>query len=322
MNGMMLWGPGQPLMMTEVPPVLPPVGDVFVRLKAAALNKRDYWITQGKYPGIVYPLIMGSDGAGILNEREVIINPGFNWGDKENYFSPGFKILGMPDNGTLSQLVEVPEQNIYDKPQHLNWHEAAALPVAGVTAYRAMFTRGHAKENERILITGIGGGVATMALLFARATGMEIWVTSGSDDKIEKAVSYGAKGGVNYSKNSWEKTLSEQAVEKFDLVIDGAGGSDFSKIITLLNPGARVVIYGGTAGNIMELSPQRIFWKQLNIIGSSMGSPTDFQGMLDFVNLHKIKPVISHTFPLEDANEAIAVVGRNEQFGKVCIDIT
>ena len=322
MNAMMLWGPGQPLTMTEVPPVLPPVGDVFVHLKAAALNKRDYWITRGQYPGIVYPLIMGSDGAGLFNEREVIINPGFNWGEHESHFSPGFKILGMPDNGTLSQLVEVPEQNLYDKPGHLNWHETAALPVAGVTAYRGMFSRGQAKANDRLLITGIGGGVATMALLFGKALGMEVWVTSSSDEKIEKAIQLGAAGGVNYALSGWEKTLSEKAAGKFDMVMDGAGGGDFSRIISLLNPGARVIIYGGTAGNIQELSPQRIFWKQINIMGTSMGSPGDFQGMLDFVNLHKIKPVISHTFLLEEANEAIGVIGRNEQFGKVCIDIT
>ena len=322
MNGMILWGPGKPLEMAELTPTLPPVGEVFIRLQSAALNKRDYWITQGKYPGIVYPLILGSDGAGMLDKREVIINPGINWGDNPQHFGPGFKILGMPDNGSLAQLMKAPEQNIYDKPSHLSWIEAAALPVAGVTAYRAMFTRGHAKPGEKLLITGVGGGVATMALLFGVAIGMDVWVTSSSDQKIEKAIQHGAKGGVKYTTSSWQKDISEMVNDNFDLVLDGAGGPEFSKIISLMNPAGRIVIYGGTAGTISDLSPQRIFWKQLDILGTSMGSPHDFEHMLDFVNQHKIKPIVSHTFSLEEANEALAIIGRNEQFGKVCIEIT
>jgi NADPH:quinone reductase-like Zn-dependent oxidoreductase len=219
-------------------------------------------------------------------------------------------------------MVKAPEENLFDKPPHLSWNEAAALPVAGVTAYRALFTRGRGKPGEKILITGIGGGVATMGLLFAVANGMEVWVNSSSDQKIEKAILYGAKGGSNYTNTDWEKDLAKKVNDKFDLVIDGAGSSSLSKIIPLMNPGGRVVIYGGTAGMINELSPQRIFWKQLDILGTSMGSPEDFQSMIDYVNQHKIKPIISHTFPLSEANEAIDIVGRNEQFGKVCIEIS
>ena len=321
MQGMMLWGPGQSLVMSEIPPTLPPVGDVFVQVRAAAVNKRDYWITQGKYPGVVYPLILGSDGAGLHDEREVIINPGVNWGFQENRFGPGFKIIGSPDHGTFAHLVKAPLENLYDKPGHLSWNEAAALPVCGVTAYRALFTRGRAQSGEKVLITGIGGGVATMAMVFALASGLEVWTTSSSDEKIEKAIQHGAKGGSNYTKAGWEKELNEKVNDKFDLVIDGAGSAELSKIVPLMNAGGRIVIYGGTAGVINDLSPQRIFWKQLDILGTSMGSPNDFQKMVDFVNQHKIKPVISHTFPLEQVNEAIALVGRNEQFGKVCIEI-
>lgn len=321
MNGMMLWGVDQPLIMAEITQTLPPVGDVYVRLHSAALNKRDYWITKGKYPGLVFPLIPGSDGAGTVDGREVIINPGFNWGDDPLIFAPGFKILGTPDNGTLAEMVKVPEQNLYDKPAHLNWSEASALPVAGVTAYRALFTRGHVKQGERMLITGIGGGVATMALLFAKAIGMDVWVTSSSDHKIEKAMEYGASGGSNYSASGWDQDLGKKVDGRFDIVIDGSGGSSFSKIIPLVNPGGRIVIYGGTAGTITDLSPQRIFWRQMDILGSTMGSPQDFSDMVDFVNAHQIHPIISHTFPLDQVNEALAVVEKGEQFGKVCIDI-
>jgi len=321
MNAMMLWSPGQSLSLAELATTLPSIGDVYVRLKAAALNKRDYWITQGKYPGLVYPLVLGADGAGIYDGREVILNPSLNWGDDYQHFGPGFKILGMPDNGTLAQVVKIPEINLYDKPSHLSWHEAAALPVAGVTAYRAMFTRGRAKPGDRMLITGIGGGVATTALLFGAAMGIEAWVTSSSEDKINLAMKYGAKGGANYTTENWEKELAKKAEGKFDLVIDGSGSPTFSKILPIMNDSGRIIIYGGTSGNIDGLSPQRIFWKQLDILGTSMGSQDDFQQMISFVNQHKIKPIVSQTFPLEQANEAIALIGRGDQFGKVCIDI-
>jgi NADPH:quinone reductase-like Zn-dependent oxidoreductase len=321
MNAMMLWSPGQSLEMVELTPTLASIGEVYVTVKAAALNKRDYWITQGKYPGLVYPIILGSDGAGIIEGREVLINPSTNWGENKNHFGPGFKIIGMPDNGTLAQLVKVPEVNLYDKPTHLSWTEAAALPVAGVTAYRAMITRGRAQSGERMLVIGIGGGVATMALLFGVSLGLEVWVTSSSDEKIRKAIQYGAKGGVNYTTENWDKDLASLIDEKFDLVIDGAGSPEFSKILPMMNVCGRMVIYGGTAGVINGLSPQRIFWKQLDILGSTMGSPDDFQQMVDLVNQYKIRPIISHVFPLDQANEAIALVGLGDQFGKVCLEI-
>lgn len=321
MSSMILMGLNMPLEKANISPSLPAEGEVYVRLKAAALNKRDYWITKGKYPGLSFPLVPGSDGAGIVAGREVIINPSLDWGSDPDYFSPDFRILGMPDHGTFSDQVKVPEENLYDKPKHLSWVEAAALPVCGVTAYRAMMTRGKAQPGERMLITGIGGGVASMALLFGVAMGMDVWVTSSADHKIDLAVQYGATGGANYSRNTWDKELGEKMAGKFDLVIDGAGGPDFSKILPLMSPRGRMVIYGGTRGGLDGLSPQRIFWKQLDILGSTMGSPDDFRNMVDFVNLHKIRPIVSHTFKLSEANDALALIAEGEQFGKVCLEM-
>src|SRR5688572_9248377 len=142
MSSMILWGLDMPLEPAEITTTLPSEGEVYVQLHASALNKRDYWITKGKYPGLSFPLVPGSDGAGVVDGREVIINPGLDWGSDPDYFSPDFRILGMPDHGTFSDNVKVPLNNLYDKPGHLSWVEAAALPVCGVTAYRAMFTRG------------------------------------------------------------------------------------------------------------------------------------------------------------------------------------
>jgi len=321
MSSMILLGLDMPLEPAEITPTFPSEGEVFVRLRAAALNKRDYWITKGKYPGLSFPLVPGSDGAGEVNGREVIINPGLDWGSDPDYFSPDFRILGMPDHGTFSDIVKVPTINLYDKPNHLSWVEAAALPVCGVTAYRAMFTRGKAKAGEQMLITGIGGGVASMALLFGLAIGMDIWVTSSSDHKIDLAVQHGASGGANYTRNTWDQELANKLKGKFDLIIDGAGGNDFSKILPMMSPRGRMVMYGGTRGNINELSPQRIFWKQLDILGSTMGSPDDFSNMVDFVNTYKIKPIVSHTFQLSEVNDALAILAEGDQFGKVCIEI-
>ncbi len=321
MRSMILMGLDMPLELTALSPTLTSGDDVYVDLHAAALNKRDYWITKGKYPGLTFPLVLGSDGAGVYNGREVIIDPSLDWGSDPEYFSPDFRILGMPDHGTLSDQVKVPVHNLYDKPVHLSMLEAAALPVCGVTAYRAMMNRGRAKAKEKMLITGIGGGVATMALLFGVAMQMEVWVTSSSDQKIDQAILHGATGGANYSRPHWDKELAEKLNDKFDLVIDGAGGPEFTRIIPMMGPRGRVVIYGGTRGNIEALSPQRIFWKQLDILGSSMGSPDDFRDMIAFVNTHRIRPIISHVFSLKDTNKAMEIIASGEQFGKVCIDI-
>ena len=321
MKTMMLWGLEKSLECTEIKLPEPGIGEVLIELKAAALNKRDYWITRGKYPGLSFPLVLGSDGAGLLDTREVIIDPSLEWGTNASYFSPDFRILGMPDHGTLAEYVKVPLVNVYDKPPHLSWVESAALPVCGVTAYRAMITRGRAKSGERMLVTGVGGGVASMALLFGVALGMEVWVTSSSDHKIDLAVQHGAAGGINYTRPEWEKELAQQMNNRLDLVIDGAGGNDFSKLMGLMNPCGRLVMYGGTRGTIDGLSPQRIFWKQLDILGSTMGSPEDFAGMLRLVNQYRIRPIISHTFSFLEANEALTLLSKGDQFGKVCIEM-
>lgn len=317
----LLPGLEEPLEIRDIHMPRPAEGETLVELKAAALNKRDYWITKGKYPGLTFPLVLGSDGVGLMGSREVIIDPGLNWGNDPRTFNSQFRILGMPEQGTLAESIAVPVQNLYDKPSHLTWTEAAALPVCGVTAFRALVTRGQARKGERMLVTGIGGGVATLALLFGNALGLEVWVTSSQDHKILLAAEYGAHGGVNYTRPQWEKEIVEKAEGRFDIVIDGAGGSDFANLVQIMNPGGRIVVYGGTRGNIDGLSPQRIFWKQLDILGSTMGSPQDFQGMLDLVNQYKIIPIVSHVFPLSEINEAMAVIAKGDQFGKICIDI-
>ncbi len=289
-----------------------------IKITASALNHRDLWIVKGQYAGIKYPIILGSDGMGIYKGRRVIINPGQHWGQDEKVQSKNFRILGLPDHGTMADYVYTDEQFIYDVPSHLSDIEAAALPLGGLTAYRAMFVRGKAQKGEKILISGIGGGVALFALQFAKAAGMEIYVTSSSNEKIEKAKSLGAKGGVNYKSEDWAKQLIDIS-GGIDLILDSAAGEGFKNYFKIINPGGRIVIYGGTRGKIKDLIPQIIFWKQLSILGSTMGSDKDFREMLKFVEEHKIHPVIDSVYKIEDQKEAFQKMESGEQFGKIVL---
>lgn len=321
MNAMVLEGIREPLVQKEIPNPIQKDGYSIVRLAAAALNKRDYWITVGKYPGLKFPVVLGSDGSGWLHDEPVIIDPSLDWGSDPEYFQKSFRILGFPDQGTLAEYVAVPSGNIHKMPAHLSMREAAALPVCGVTAYRSIFTRGRAKPGERMLVTGAGGGVATLAIQFGVAHGLEVWVTSSSLDKIQLSKTLGANGGVLYTKPDWEKELQSSAGGGIDLVIDGAGGEGISRLVNIMNPRGRIIMYGGTVGMIDGLSPQRIFWKQLDIMGSTMGSPEDFSSMLSFVEKHSIVPVVGEVFQMNGVNEGIALLASGKQNGKVIIDI-
>lgn len=293
--------------------------EVIVDLKAAALNHRDVFVTQGKYANIRFPIILGSDGAGIYEGKEVIIYPALNWGDDARFQAKNFEILGLPRNGTLAEKIAVPANLLYPKPAHLTWAEAAALPLGGLTAYRALFTKGRCQAGDRVLITGIGGGVALFALQFAKAAGAEVWVNSSSAEKIERAKALGATGGVNYKEPDWNKQL--EAAGGFDIVIDSAGGEGFGALLKLCKPGARVVSYGGTIGVVPNFSPQILFWKQLEILGSTMGTAEEFVQMLDFVTKHQIHSIVDQVFSLENGAQAFQRMEAGGQFGKLVVEI-
>jgi len=327
---MVLTGADSPLELQEVEKPALNAGEVLVQLKAAALNRRDYWITVGKYAGIKYPSILGSDGAGIVAEtaddaenwtgKEVLINPSHDWGEHPEYQAKDFKILGLPENGTLAQYVKVKSEYLYPKPAHLTFEQAAAIPLAGLTAYRALFTKGRAKAGDKVLIVGAGSGTGTFAIQFAKAAGCQVFVTSGGGEKIDRARQLGALAGVNYKAQDWAEELKHMA-GGFDVIIDSALGKDFNKVIGLCNPGARIVFFGGTAGNIPELDARPLFWKQIQIIGTTMGTAEDFEAMLNLVKEHKIVPVIDEAYPLADTQKAIDKMGNSAQFGKLVITI-
>ena len=318
MRALVLPQPTSPLVCRDEPLPDASDGQVLVRLKAASLNRRDFWITQGLYPGVSAPCILGSDGAGLMDDREVIINPGINWGSSPRAQGEHFRILGMPDNGTFAEAIAVPAGWLRDKPAHLSWEQAAALPLAGLTAYRALFTQGRLKSGQTVLITGIGGGVATFCLQFALAAGATVLVTSSSDAKLARAIGLGAAQGARYDRDDWQQTFADHAI---DLIIDSAAGPGYATLLDLLRPGGTIVNYGATAGP-PKIDMFGLFWKQLRILGSTMGSSTDFAAMLDFVDTHKIAPVVDRVVPLEEGPELVAGMATMPQFGKLVLNIS
>jgi zinc-binding alcohol dehydrogenase/oxidoreductase len=317
------------LAITEVADPLPAANEVVITLKAVALNHRDVWIKQGQYAGLKFPCIPGSDGAGVVSElgattdpawrgREVIINPSFGWGDNEQAQGPQFSILGLPREGTLAEKIAVPVSQLSIKPAHLSWEEAAALPLAGLTAHRALFFRAQCKPSDRVLLTGIGGGVALAALQFAVAARANVWVTSSSAEKIARAVALGAAGGFEYTKPGWSAEVAKTH-GLFDVIIDSAGGEGFESLLDLAAPGGRVVFFGATRGNPPLLPMRKVFWRQVSLLGTTMGSPADWRAMIEFVTLHQVKPVISEVFPFAQAQTAFALMERGGQFGKIVL---
>ncbi|WP_026967087.1 quinone oxidoreductase family protein [Algoriphagus terrigena] len=302
-------------------------GEALVRIKAAALNHRDEWCRQGLYPNLSDGVVLGSDGAGVVEKvcdesnsawigKEVIINPAMFWGEDQRAQSKDFKILGMPRNGTFGEYIAIPVDRLHHKPEHLTWEEAAALPLAGLTAFRALTYQGQAKAGDQVLVTGIGGGVAQFAAQYAKALGVTLSVSSSRSAKLEKAKALGADFGFNYLEPDWiEQAL--QAAGGFDVIIDGAAGDAINNLIHVCKPGGRIVLYGATMGIPNKLEARKVYWNQLKIMGSTMGSDRDFRQMVAFVEEKGIRPELDQIFSLEEAEKAFEKMKAGDQFGKI-----
>jgi len=323
-------GPPEAMKLTEVPDPVPAAGEALVRLHAAGLNHRDVWIRQGLYARIQLPCVLGSDGAGIVESapdaslvgRRVVLIPCEKWGPNPAVQGKDFLILGMPRQGTMAEKIAVPQSMVVPVPDHVSFEDAAALPVAGITAYRALVSRGGLQPGEHVLVTGIGGGVATLALLFAKALGAQVSVTSGSEEKLAKARALGAIAAVSYHAKGWEKDLVAQAGRPPSLIIDGAGGDGLNALIGASAPAARIVLYGATRMSPSKLDMAKIFFKQLDIRGTTMGTDAEFRAMLALVAQHRIKPVVDRVFPLSQAVEANRLLEESGQMGKILLDCT
>ncbi len=326
MKSLVLIAPGQ-IEWRELDKPIVTSGKALVKMKGIALNRRDEWIKQGQYPNIRYGGTLGSDGAGIVDSvgdekdnawigKEVVINPNIGWGPDPNVQSKNYSILGMPVSGTFSEYCLVDVDRLQQIPFHLDFLQAAALPLGGLTAFRALFRQGSLQSGQNILISGFGGGVAQFAFLFARAAGANVYVTSGSDEKIARALKMGAKGAYNYKK---EANYSELWKTKggFDLIIDSAGGDQINNYIKILKPGGKIVFYGATNGMPSKIDLYRMFWNQLSLQGSTMGNDNEFIEMLSFVSKHQIRPIIDSIRPFSKLAESFADITLPNKVGKI-----
>lgn len=326
----------------ELPQLKP--SEVLIRMSAAALNHRDFFIRQHLYPKIDFRVPMCADGVGTVistgsdpsakawNGKRVVMNPGTGW--KDDPFGPedpkGYSILGATSsnpNGTAVTHMALEASELEEAPEHLNDHEAAALPLAGLTAYRATLIK--AREamapGKNVLITGIGGGVAIMSLLFAVGAGANVYVSSGSQEKIDKAVKMGAKGGINYKEKGWEKKLIGMLPnKKLDAIIDGAGGDIIGAGVQLLKAGGVISCYGMTVGPKMPFVMSAVL-RNIEIRGSTMGSRKEFAEMIAFANEKKLRPIVSKVAVgldnIADLDALFEEVRNGSQFGKLVIQI-
>lgn len=311
----------------------PTVGkhQALVKIHYAALNHRDQWIREGQYAKIQLPAILGSDGCGqvvgIFNEednhwigKEVIINPNINWGTNQQFQSKEYQILGMPTQGTLAEYIVLNIDRLHVKPTYLSNEQASALPLAGMTAYNALFNKGKVERGMNVLISGVGGGVAQFAFLFAHAVGANTYVTSSKDAVLETCNNLGAKDGANYTGKDAIKNLSK-TIGGFDVIIDSACGDGMNELISTLKPNGKFVFYGATKGLPRDLNMRLIFWNHLQLLGSTMGSDEDYFKMIDLCNEHQIKPILDKTFEFADAVSAFERMKDGAQFGKIIIKI-
>lgn len=302
-------------------------GEVVVALYVAGLNRRDLFIPnrRGKDADA---LIIGSDGAGIIESvgegvskyqagDEVIINPALRWHENSEAPSKGFDILGMPDNGTFADKIVLSAKQVEPKPGHLSWEEAGVLALSALTGYRALFTKGKIKEGETVFIPGAGSGVATYLIQFAKNVGAKVIVTSRNEGKRKLAKELGADVVLDTSAD-WPKALAGEMV---DLVIDSVGRATFNRSLEVLKKGGRIVVFGATTDDTVDLNLREFFYGQYQLLGSTMGSRQELRGMLQHLENFQVHPVVDQLFPLERAQNAFDHLAEGKQFGKVAIRI-
>jgi len=332
-----------PIQIKDVPRPKPGNGELLVQLSAAALNHRDLFQRHHQYRAISFDNPILADGYGTVVEvgpsvknsnllnRPVILTPMRGW--EEDPVGPEglMAVTGgttITEVGTAQDFIVVDEAEVMPAPEHLSAVEGAALPLVGLTAWRALVTKaGCTTPGKNLLVTGIGGGVALQTLQFGVAFGVNVYVTSGSQEKLDKAISMGAKGGVIYKNDAWEKELKAILPKDrpfLDAVVDGAGGKIISKVARLLREGGVIAQYGMTVAPKMDWVMPAVL-ANIELKGTTMGSRREFRDMVAFVNEHKIKPVVSRVVKGLDNLEAIdglfEEMEKGKQFGKLVIEI-
>jgi NADPH:quinone reductase-like Zn-dependent oxidoreductase len=299
----------------DVPDPVPAEGEVLVELRAASLNHLDLWVRKGQ-PSVPKPRILGADGAGVLagTDERVVINPGVMRNGR-------LQIVGEATDGTNAELIAVPRDFVHPIPGDLSFEEAAAFPLVFETAYRMLVSRAHVQAGEWVLIWGIGGGVATAALSIAKALGAQAIVTSSSDYKLERARALGADAVVNHATDDVVAAVKEATGGGAHVVVDDVGEATWKRTLDAAAPEGRIVVCGATTGPNPPAALHRVWWKQLAILGSTMGTPADFQGVYELIAAGKARPVVDRVFPLAEAAEAHRHLEAGEQLGKVVLRI-
>lgn len=301
--------------------------EVRIKMKTIGLNHRDLATVKGRNKKND-PLIIGSDGAGIISEigsevtlfkvgDEVIVNPSIGWLNNTEAPPENFQILGNPLQGTFSEEFISNEKFVALKPSYLIWEEAGVLSLSALTAYRALFTKVKVTDQQTVLIPGIGGGVATYLLQFSKAVGAKVYVTSRSEEKLKGALDLGADKGIN-SKIEWEKELDG---EKVDIVIESVGAATFNQSLRQLKKGGKMVLFGSSTGDIVELNLREFFYGQYTLLGTTMGSKEEYSEMIKFIETYSIRPVIDNVYDFEDYEAAFDRLEAAKQMGKIVLRV-
>jgi NADPH:quinone reductase-like Zn-dependent oxidoreductase len=314
------------LVLEEAPDPVPGHGEILVRLRASALNHLDIWIRKG-LPSVPKPRILGADGAGVVESlgdgvggfepgERVVINPGIEAGGGRIH------VIGEHGDGTNAELIVVPASNVHPIPEGLSFEEAAAFPLVFETAYRMLVTRAGLREGEWVLAWGIGGGVSTAALAIAKALGARVLVTSSSDSKLERAGELGADATVNHATGDVKAAVQEATGgHGIDVVVENVGEATWATSLQVAAPGGRITVCGATTGPNPPAGLHRIWWKQLSILGSTMGTGEDFAGAYELVSSGRALPVVDSVLPIEEIRAAHERLEAGEQLGKIVLTI-
>jgi NADPH:quinone reductase-like Zn-dependent oxidoreductase len=309
----------------DAPDPVAAAGEVVVRLRAASLNHLDVWVRQG-LPSVPKPRTLGADGAGTVDAlgegvtglepgQPVLINPGIEHGGR-------IHVVGEHTQGTHAELVAVPATNVYPLRDGLSFETAAAFPLVFETAYRMLVTKAGLEPGQWVLVWGIGGGVATAAFRIAQALGAHTVVTSGSDAKLARAAELGADVTVNHSTGDVLAVVRDATGGVgVDVVVETVGEATWRRSLDAVRRRGHVVVSGATSGPNPPAALHRLWWKEIAIVGSSMGTKAEFEAAYDLVASGRAEPVIDRVFPLSEIREAHRRMERAEQLGKIVLSI-
>jgi NADPH:quinone reductase-like Zn-dependent oxidoreductase len=300
-------------------------GEVLISLRAASLNRLDVWVRRG-LPSVPKPRILGADGAGVVAGlgpdvhgfeagQRVVINPGLEHGDGR------ITVIGEHTDGTHAELIAVPAGNVYALPDRLSFEQGAAFPLTYETVYRMLVTRAGLREGEWLLAWGVGSGIGSAALALGKALGARVISTSSSDLKLERAAELGAEVTINYATDDVAARVKEATGRGADVVVEHVGEATWQTSLAAAAPGARVAVCGATSGPNPKAALHRIWWKQLTVVGSTMGTGEDFRGAFELVASGRAPVLVDTVFPLAEARAAHERMERGEQMGKIVLRI-